>query len=93
MIRFSDDCYLDCYDKFKAGECMASYANSPHRAFSTVTRTKAKANCRLVVDYHSQRRSAKLVCGWDRHETPAGFTIERDTELLWNYEEEYIFPS
>jgi Plant transposon protein len=91
MIQFTADLYLDCYDQWKSHNCMASYANSPKNAYNTVTRCMAKPNCRLVIN--QQHRTARLVCGWDKEKTPKSFSIEPDTELLWDYADSYIFPT
>jgi hypothetical protein len=64
-IHFSADMYLDCYEQCKSFKCMASYANSPKNAINTITRSNARANCRLVVVVVStQNRTGCEACLW-----------------------------
>jgi hypothetical protein len=91
-IKINKNLYLDCRRNYLNRKCMASFANSPKRAYNTVTRSAAIANCRVVVDAASL--SAKLVCGAYKEDnrTPKNFMIYPDTEMLWDYESEYVFP-
>ena len=80
--------YLDCYDTYKSGNCILSYANSPIACWDVSLNIKPKANCRL------QRYGRKLVlkCGIDKvgSRSPANFMIAPHTELTWNYEKDFI---
>ena len=88
-IKLNNNLYLDCYEKYIQNKCMASYANSPRNAFHGLTGEKAKANCRLMVDVNT--RTAKLVCG-PKRDTPNSFVVKSNTEFVWDYDDEYIFP-
>lgn len=78
---------LDCYDQYKCGECVASYANSPIACWDVVRNVKPVANCRITVN----GRRVLLKCGVDKvgSKSPKGFVVPQNTELLWNYEKSF----
>ena len=82
-IKMNERIYLDCKRYFDLQLCMASYANSPKGLFHFKNNTtRAEANCKLVIDYAS--RTARLV---------ATNVIPVGQEILWDYDDEYIFPN
>lgn len=64
--------YLDCYQHYRGGLCLASYANSPKNAVYKETNQTAKANAKLVII----NQTAKLV---------ATRIIKPNEEILWSY--------
>ena len=81
-IKMNERIYLDCKRYFDMQLCMASYANSPKGLLHFTNKTRAAANCKLVIDYQS--RTARLV---------ASTVIPVGQEILWDYDDDYIFPN
>ena len=75
------DFYLDSYEK--KGMCKASYANSARNCRTVGSIFPATANC--YVSVNEQRGTIMLKCLVDH--------IPANTELIWDYEESYIYPS
>ena len=73
---------LDCYANYAAGKCYASFANSPRLVrFNNDPATEVIANSNLKVN--TTQRTHKLV---------AARYIAPHTEILWVYNDEYIYP-
>jgi len=75
------DFYLDCYEN--QGSCKASYANSALNCRSVGSVYPSTANC--YVSINEQRGTMMLKCLVDH--------IPANTELIWDYEASYIYPS
>jgi hypothetical protein len=81
-IRINRSTVLDCWDKFNARLCKASWANSHKNCLDTITNTNAKANAYITVNQTThivQLRALTII-------TP-------HTEILWEYQNEYVFPT
>lgn len=74
-----DDPYLDCYQHYKGGLCLASYANSPSGCEYKDDGKKATSNAKLIVT----KTTAKLI---------AMKKICKFEEILWFYGRDYKFP-
>jgi hypothetical protein len=82
---------LDCYDQYRQGLCLLSFANCNVGAWNTVTNKKAVPNCSLVVNV--EKKTFTLKCGVDKPEqfkTSKTFTITPGTELVWNYGDSFV---
>ena len=80
---------LDCYDQYKDGLCLASYANCFTGCWNTATNKKAVPNARLCVNL--VKKTMKLRAGVKKgRESPANFFIPPHTEIVWDYESSYI---
>ncbi len=71
--------FLDCYQHYRGGLCLGSYANSPSGCVYKENKEPAKANAKLVVTH----QTAKLI---------ARRTIMVNEEILWSYGRTYKFP-
>ena len=72
-----------CYDKYKDGKCMGSYANSNTACrYHGQPEKRVIANCKLRVDTRS--RKVALVCRVNY--------IPPNTELITSYGDGYIYP-
>ena len=90
---------LDCYDAYKRGECLASYANSPHACYNRMTGSLAVANCRLTVRHNAYSKlsptmvlRAGSVEDYEKKDDKSfreKFCILPGEELLWDYGIEY----
>ena len=69
---------------------MASLANSPKNAFSTVTNSMAKANCRLVVDQKKKTFCIKAGSKKTKPKNWRNFFIAPDTELIYDYGDSFV---
>jgi len=91
-IAFSEHgLVLDCYDQYKQGLCLASFANSPVGCINLFTGRRATANCRIVADIVGKKITLK--CGINHPESlksPPDFFIPPYTELLWHYGDSYV---
>lgn len=56
-IHINEGLVLNCYHKFKANECLASYANSPEECYVGKTNVEAKANAKLKVNTQNRTKS------------------------------------
>ena len=73
---------LDCYANYAAGKCYASFANSPRLVrLHNDPVTKVSANSTLKVNT-TQRTHTLLAARY----------ISPHTEILWLYNDEYIYP-
>ncbi len=92
---------LDCYDAYKRGECLASYANSPHACYDRMTGSMAVANCRLTVRLNAYAKltptlvlRAGSVEDFEKKDDKSfreNFCIFPGEELLWDYGNEYAY--
>jgi hypothetical protein len=85
-LEYTDSIVLDCFDHYRMGFCVASLANSPIGCWNTVTKSKAVANCRLIVhhDDNIHKRRVYLKAGPETS-CPKNFFIPAGTEILFNY--------
>ena len=93
LISSEHGVILDCYDQYKNGFCLASYANSPLGCWNTVTNTKATENCRLVITTDEKgNKSFWLRAGIRRNgkQSSRRFFIPPHQELLFHYGDSYI---
>ena len=79
-IHLYRDVFLDCFAYLHV--CMASYANDPRNCYSTVYKTRSKANCECRMDNRTKTVMLK-----------ANRNIPPNTEILWVYGNEYVFPN
>jgi hypothetical protein len=78
-VYVNQDYCLDC----PVDNCLASYANSPRRAFDTVTQKKAEANCRIA---RSFKDGDVVIC------LRATKIIMARDEICYSYGKEYRYP-
>jgi hypothetical protein len=91
LIKVSESKVLDSRPAYLRGECMASYANAFRGCFNIATGRKAKENALLKVGWLNRQGKwrAQLVAGLrDRPGPP----IKPGTEIVMDYENEYVFP-
>ena len=81
-IGIKDGIVLDCYDNHRASLCKASWSNCPSNCFDTVTKKMAKANAYITVDKNKNIVQLRALTNILPH-----------TEILWDYQDEYIYPS
>lgn len=79
QVKYERGCLLDCYKYLHV--CKCSYANSPVNCFDTHTGTNAISNATISIDYKRKKISLK-----------ATHDIGPDTEILFNYGPDYIYP-
>jgi hypothetical protein len=83
MINFNETMFLDCYDSaIVTKTCLLSLANSAYKCYNINTSKKATNNCKLVIDPIQRTATIETL----RY-------INANTELLYNYGNDYIFPN
>ena len=80
-IGITNDIILDCWDKHQSRICKASWANSPKNCFDTIKTKVAQANAYITVDTNKKVVTLR-----------AATNILPHTEILWDYQDEYVFP-
>jgi hypothetical protein len=85
IIQLSDTDYLDCFKTRWDNQCLASIANCALNCFDSATNRLARNNAELKAYHHSDQRGwiASLV---------ATRRIGPQTEILWPYGSNYIYP-
>jgi len=82
MIQISSSVTLDCYDNYKKGLCILSYANSPKNCVSILNRSKQlRSNAVLTVHPRNKTAALKSIRKISAHE-----------EIIYSYHSEYVFP-
>jgi hypothetical protein len=82
----SADRHYDCYDSYKAGKCMASYANSTRLVRYTYSATtRVVSNARISVDVRRGKERVALICRVKY--------IPPHQEILTSYQGGYRYPT
>lgn len=82
-IHLNNNIVLDCYSNCKGGTCMASLSNCPQNCFDISKNKLATSNARISIDHRTKR--VRLMCDVKR--------IHIGEEILWDYGEDYIYPT
>jgi hypothetical protein len=81
---------LDCYDAFRQGLCMASFANEARACFNTVTNKAAQPNCRIVVDVNTSTAYIRAGLKYPVR-SPNNFYIPNGHELICSYGAKFYY--
>ena len=90
---------LDCYDHYRNGLCIASYANSPVDCVHVHSKKEAIANCQLkVFGRKGETKKFYLQAGIKEQEqqqedsgkSKDNFFIAPGIELMWDYGDSYV---